>query len=71
MLPVIVVRLCAYDDGSGELDEIVSSGEWPQMVRVLGHYWNGLGVMENEPATLVYFNNRLYDYKSQDEIMEE
>lgn len=62
------LKICAYDDESKELDEIVSSGESPQIVKVPGHYWHGFGVVGNEPAMLIYFVNRLYDYKSPDEV---
>jgi len=62
------LKICAYDDESAELAEIVSSGESPQIVRIPGHYWHGFGVVGNESATLVYFVNRLYDYKEPDEV---
>ncbi len=62
------LKICAYDDESAELAEIVSIGESPQIVRIPGHYWHGFGVVGNEPATLVYFVNRLYDYKEPDEV---
>ena len=62
------LKICAYEDESGELDEIVSTGESPQIVRMPGHYWHGFGVVGNEPAMLVYFVNRLYDYKEPDEV---
>jgi len=62
------LKICAYDDESAELAEIVSTGESPQIVRIPGHYWHGFGVVGNETATLVYFVNRLYDYKEPDEV---
>ncbi|MDM7912676.1 MAG: dTDP-4-dehydrorhamnose 3,5-epimerase family protein, partial [Methanotrichaceae archaeon] len=62
------LKICAYDDDTRELDEIVSTGENPQVVRMPGHYWHGFRVVGNEPATLVYFVNRLYDYKNPDEV---
>jgi dTDP-4-dehydrorhamnose 3,5-epimerase len=62
------LKICAYDDDSRELDEIVSTGENLQVVRMPGHYWHGFRVVGNEPATLVYFVNRLYDYKDPDEV---
>jgi dTDP-4-dehydrorhamnose 3,5-epimerase len=62
------LKICAYDDETGELDEIISTGDNPQMVRMPGHYWHGFRVVGNEPATLVYFVNRLYDYSHPDEI---
>ncbi|HWQ20817.1 MAG TPA: dTDP-4-dehydrorhamnose 3,5-epimerase family protein [Methanotrichaceae archaeon] len=62
------MKICAYDDESAELDEIVSSGENLQLVRMPGHYWHGFRVVGNEPATLIYFVNNLYDYKNADEV---
>ncbi|MDM7933790.1 MAG: dTDP-4-dehydrorhamnose 3,5-epimerase family protein [Methanothrix sp.] len=62
------LKICAYDDRTGELDEIVSAGANPQIVRVPGHYWHGFKVIGDEPATLVYFVNRLYDSSDPDEI---
>jgi len=62
------LKICAYDDVTGELDEIVSAGENLQIVRIPGHYWHGFRVVGNEPAILVYFVNKLYDYSSPDEV---
>ena len=62
------LKICAYDDETREIDEIVSSVEVPQVVRIPGHYWHGFKAVGNEPAVLVYFVNRLYDYSDPDEI---
>ncbi len=62
------LKICVYDDESAELDEIVSTGESPQIVKVPGHYWHGFGVVGNEPAMLVYFVNRTYDYMQPDGV---
>ncbi len=61
------LKICAYDDETKELDEIISTGENLQLVRVHGHYWHGFKVVGNEPAILIYFVNRLYDYECPDE----
>jgi len=66
------LKICAYDDRPdsrtrGELSEIVSSGEKLQIVQIPGYYWHGFKVLGNEPALLVYFVNRLYDYHRPDE----
>jgi dTDP-4-dehydrorhamnose 3,5-epimerase len=61
------LKICAYHDETRELDVVVSTGENPQIVRIPGHYWHGFRVLGNEPATLVYFVNRLYDYNNPDE----
>ncbi len=61
------IKVCAYDDASGELDEVVSSGESLQLLRVPGSFWHGFKVIGSTPAHLIYFTNRLYDAKSPDE----
>lgn len=60
-------KICAYDEESGELDEIVSTGENLQVVRVPGRYWHGFKALGTGPAYIVYFVNRLYDYERPDE----
>jgi dTDP-4-dehydrorhamnose 3,5-epimerase len=62
------LKICAYDDETGELDEVISTGWDLQVVRVPGHYWHGFMVVGNEPAMLIYFVNRLYDYSNPDEV---
>ena len=62
------LKICAYDDGSEELDEILGTGESPQVVRVPGQYWHGFKVAGNQPARLIYFVNKLYDYRDPDEV---
>ena len=61
------MKICAYDDEIEELDEIVSTGENLQIVRMPGHYWHGFRVVGDEQAYLVYFVNKLYDYEKPDE----
>ena len=66
------LKICAYDDkqGSptkGQLDEIVSSAEKLQVVRIPGHYWHGTKTLGTKPSLTVYYVNRLYDGKNPDE----
>lgn len=61
------LKICAYDEDSGELTEIVSTGYDPQIVRIPGRYWHGFKVISNEPAWLLYFVNKIYDYEKPDE----
>jgi len=61
------IKICAYDDETRELGEIISAGDDPKIVKVPGHYWHGFGAVGNEPAWLIYFVNRLYDYANPDE----
>ncbi len=65
-------KICAYDDRDdsptkGQLDEIISSGEQVQCVRIPGFYYHGFKSIGYEPAVLVYLTTRLYDYKNPDE----
>jgi len=61
------IKVCAYDENTKHLVEVILSGDKPQVLRVPGHYWHGFKVIGNEPAYLVYFVTRLYDYKNPDE----
>jgi len=61
------IKICAFDEKTEELNEIVSSGQDIQAVRMPGHYWHGFKALGNEPAMLLYFTTRLYDYDSPDE----
>lgn len=61
------LKICAFDDNSGELTEIISTGEELQIVRVPGKYWHGFKTVGNEPVWLLYFVNKLYDYDAPDE----
>jgi dTDP-4-dehydrorhamnose 3,5-epimerase len=61
------VKICVFDDKTGELDEVVSSGSNLQLVRVPGHYWHGFKALGDEPATLLYFTTNLYNPADPDE----
>ena len=65
-------KICAYDDRSnsdtkGQLDEIISSEEKVQCVRIPGFYYHGYKSIGSEPALVVYLSTKLYDYKNPDE----
>jgi dTDP-4-dehydrorhamnose 3,5-epimerase len=61
------LKICIYDEETKELIEIISTGEIPRIVRVPGKYWHGFKVVGNQPAWLLYFVNKLYDYDDPDE----
>lgn len=61
------IKICAFDDETEELNEIISSGMNLQVVRMPGHYWHGFKAIGNEPAMLLYFTTNLYDYTNPDE----
>jgi dTDP-4-dehydrorhamnose 3,5-epimerase len=61
------IKIGVYDDKTGELDEIVSSGQNLQLVRVPGYFWHGFKAVGDEPAFLIYFTTNLYDRGNPDE----
>ena len=61
------LKICVYDEEKKELNEIISIGQDPQIVRVPGHYWHGFKVISNETAWLLYFTTKLYNYNDPDE----
>ena len=61
------LKICAYDDKSKKLVEIINSSSKPTLVRIPGHYWHGTKNISDELSMTVYFTNRLYDAKNPDE----
>jgi dTDP-4-dehydrorhamnose 3,5-epimerase len=61
------IKICAYDEETGDLNEIVSTDGDLQVVRMPGNYWHGFKVIGNEPAMLLYFTTNLYDPANPDE----
>lgn len=61
------MKICAYDEKSKQLDEIVASEHRLQVVRIPGHYWHGTKTVSDEPSLTLYFVTRLYDYGNPDE----
>jgi dTDP-4-dehydrorhamnose 3,5-epimerase len=62
------MKICAYEEETGKLAEVIASGEKPTIVRIPGKYLHGTKTISNEPSLTVYFVTRLYDYKNPDEI---
>lgn len=60
-------KICAYDDKTQKLVEVIGSGIKPMLIRVPGHYYHGFKAISNKPSLMVYFVNKLYDYKNPDE----
>ena len=65
-------KICAYDDRPdsptrGQMDEIISSEEKVQCVRIPGVYYHGFKSVGYESALVVYLTTRMYDYKNPDE----
>lgn len=61
------IKICAYDEETRHLDEIISSGEHPQIVKIPGYYWHGFKAIGDKTAHLLYFTTRLYNHKNPDE----
>jgi dTDP-4-dehydrorhamnose 3,5-epimerase len=61
------IKLCAFDDATAELNEIILTSDVLQSVRIPGQYWHGFKVLGEQRAYLVYFVNKLYDYAAPDE----
>jgi len=61
------IKICAFDDKTAEVNEIVSSALDMQVVRMPGHYWHGFKAVGVEPAMLLYFTTKLYDTANPDE----
>jgi len=53
------IKICAYHEESGELNEIISTGYDPHIVKIPGIYWHGFKVIGNETAWLLYFTTKL------------
>jgi dTDP-4-dehydrorhamnose 3,5-epimerase len=61
-------KICAYDEETSRLVEIIGSGQKPTLIRIPGKYLHGFKAVSNEPALIIYFVNRLYDYNNPDEV---
>lgn len=61
------MKICAYDEQTKRLAEVIASAEKPALVRIPGHYLHGTKTISSEPSLAVYFVNKLYDYKDPDE----
>jgi dTDP-4-dehydrorhamnose 3,5-epimerase len=61
------IKICAYEEQSKKLVEVVTGQDKLRLVRIPGHYWHGFKSVSSEPAFTVYFCNRLYDYANPDE----
>jgi dTDP-4-dehydrorhamnose 3,5-epimerase len=61
------MKICAYEEETGKMVEIITSGEKPSIVRIPGKYLHGTKTVSNTPSLTVYFVTKLYDYKNPDE----
>ena len=61
------MKICAYEEETGKMAEIIACAEKPAVIRIPGRYWHGTKTISNEPSLTVYFVTRLYDYENPDE----
>jgi dTDP-4-dehydrorhamnose 3,5-epimerase len=61
------LKICAYDEGTKELDEIITTGTDLQVVKIPGRYWHGFKAIGGETTFLVYFTTMLYNPEIPDE----
>jgi dTDP-4-dehydrorhamnose 3,5-epimerase len=61
------IKICVFDEKTEEVNEIVSTGQIPQVVRVPGHYWHGFKALGDERSMLLYFTTKFYDHANPDE----
>jgi dTDP-4-dehydrorhamnose 3,5-epimerase len=61
------IKICAFDDETEELNEVISNALNLQIVRIPGHYWHGFRALGDESAMLIYFTTNLYDAANPDE----
>jgi dTDP-4-dehydrorhamnose 3,5-epimerase len=62
------MKICAYDEETGKMAEVIASDKKPTVVRIPGKYLHGTKTIGDEPSLLVYFVNRLYTYAEPDEV---
>ena len=62
------MKICAYEEETSKMVEIVASNEKPELVRIPGKYLHGTKTISNEPSLTVYFVTKLYEYQDPDEI---
>jgi len=62
------MKICAYDEVTGKMVEIIGSEHKPSIIRIPGKYWHGTKTISDIPSVTIYFVTRLYDYKNPDEL---
>jgi len=61
------MKICAYDETTGKMTEVITTGKKPTIVRIPGKYLHGTKTISSESSLLIYFVNRTYDYTNPDE----
>jgi|TARA_B110000014_G_C20126114_1_gene600065 dTDP-4-dehydrorhamnose 3,5-epimerase len=71
-----VLKICAYDGNKnsksfGQLVQIISDYQNPELIMIPGYLWHGTKNISNEISETFYFINNLYDYQNPDEKRKE
>ena len=61
------MKIFAYDETTGNMTEVITTGQKPTIVRIPGKYLHGTKNVSSESSLLIYFVNRTYDYTNPDE----
>jgi len=61
------MKICAFDEEKGVMDEIVVSDKRLQIVRIPGKYWHGTKTVSSNPSLTVYLTTKTYDRQNPDE----
>ncbi len=61
------MKICAYEEETSKMVEVIASNEKPTIVRIPGKYLHGTKTLSSEPSLTVYFVTRLYNYQNPDE----
>ena len=62
-----LIKICAFDEKTKELNEVISGALNLQLVRIPGQYWHGFKALGDESVMLLYFTTNLYDPANPDE----
>jgi dTDP-4-dehydrorhamnose 3,5-epimerase len=61
------IKIVVFDERTNAINEIISTEQNLQTVRVPGFYWHGFKALGTMPAMLLYLTTALYNYASPDE----
>jgi len=59
-------KICVFDEKTQELNEIISTKNNLQTIRVPASYWHGFRVISMQPAKILYSTSQINDSKQTD-----
>ena len=67
-----ILKICIYDGDKdstsfGQLVEITSNAENPELIKIPGYLWHGTKNIGKKESEVIYLINNLYDYQNPDE----